>query len=128
MTIDYRIRNIVIAAVLAAAAGLLTIIYVTSSNSDEKASKESVQVYVPSKDYGIGTAGSKIAGSMTMEVVKRDQLVPAAVTNPALIKGLYLVQPVVKGEQLTLRALRAGEGAGPSRDPRGQAARRSDLG
>jgi len=30
MTIDYRIRNIVIAAVLAAAAGLLTVIYVTS--------------------------------------------------------------------------------------------------
>ena len=103
MTIDYRIRNIVIAAVLAAVAGLLTIIYVTSSNSDEKASKESVQVYVPNQDYGIGTAASKISGSMTAQVVQRDQLVAGAVTNPAQIKGLYLTQPVVKGEQLTLR-------------------------
>jgi len=103
MTIDYRIRNIVIAAVLAAAAGLLTVIYVSSSNSDEKASKESVRVYVPAKDFGIGTAGSKIASSMTTEVVTRDQLVSDAVTSPAQIKGLYLVQPVVKGEQLTLK-------------------------
>ena len=103
MTIDYRIRNIVIAAVLAATAGLLTIIYVTSSNSDEKTSKESVRVYVPSKDYAIGTAGKKIADSMTTQVVTRDQLVSDAVTSPAQIKGLYLVQPVVKGEQLTLK-------------------------
>lgn len=103
MSIDYRIRNIVIAAVLAAAAGLLTIIYVTSSRSDEKASKESVRVFVPSKDFGIGTSGSKITGAMTVQVVKRDQLVPEAVTSPAQIRGLYLVQPVVKGEQLTLR-------------------------
>ncbi|MFN8223856.1 MAG: Flp pilus assembly protein CpaB [Gaiellales bacterium] len=103
MSIDYRIRNIVIAAVLAAAAGLLTIVYVTSSRSDEKASKESVRVYVPSRDFAIGTSGAKITGAMTAQVVKRDQLVPEAVTSPAQIRGLYLVQPVVKGEQLTLR-------------------------
>jgi Flp pilus assembly protein CpaB len=103
MTIDYRIRNIVIAAVLAATAGLLTIIYVTSSKNDEKASKESVRVFVPSQDYGIGTAASKISSSMTVQVVKRDQLVAGAVTSPTQIRGLYLTQPVVKGEQLTLR-------------------------
>jgi len=103
MTINYRIRNIVIAAVLAATAGLLTVIYITSSKSDAKASKESVRVYVPSKDFGIGTAGSKVTDAMTTEVVTRDQLVSDAVTSPAQIKGLYLVQPVVKGEQLTLK-------------------------
>lgn len=103
MTIDYRIRNIVIAAVLAATAGLLTILYVTSAKDDEAASKQSVEVYVPSKGYAIGTAGSKIADSMTVQVVKRDQLVPDAVTSPAQIKGLYLTQPVIKGEQLTLK-------------------------
>jgi Flp pilus assembly protein CpaB len=103
MTIDYRIRNIVIAAVLAATAGLLTIVYVTSAKDDEAASKQSVKVYVPSQGYAIGTSGSKIAGSMTTQVVKRDQLVPDAVTSPAQIKGLYLTQPVIKGEQLTLK-------------------------
>jgi pilus assembly protein CpaB len=103
MTIDYRIRNIVIAAVLAATAGLLTILYVTSANNDEAASKESVNVYVPSKNFAIGTAGAKISDSMTAQSVKRDQLVSDAVTSPAQIKGLYLTQPVIKGEQLTLK-------------------------
>ena len=103
MTIDYRIRNIVIAAVLAATAGLLTILYVTSANDDQAASKESVNVYVPNKNFAIGTAGAKIADSMTVQSVKRDQLVPDAVTSPVQIKGLYLTQPVIKGEQLTLK-------------------------
>jgi Flp pilus assembly protein CpaB len=103
MTIDYRIRNIVIAAVLAATAGLLTILYVTSANDNEAASKQSVKVYVPSKDYAIGASGAKIADSMTVQVVKRDQLVPDAVTSPVQIRGLYLTQPVIKGEQLTLK-------------------------
>jgi len=60
-------------------------------------------VYVPNKDFGIGTSAGKIADSMTTQVVTRDQLVSEAVTSPAQIKGLYLVQPVVKGEQLTLK-------------------------
>ena len=59
MTIDYRIRNIVIAAVLAAAAVLLTVIYVTSARNDVTAGNENVTVYVPSKDYAVGTAGSE---------------------------------------------------------------------
>jgi pilus assembly protein CpaB len=103
MTIDYRIRNIVIAAVLAATAGLLTILYVTSANDDKAASAESVKVFVPTKDFALGTSGAKIASSMTAQVVTRDQLVPDAVTSPVQIKALYLTQPVIKGEQLTLK-------------------------
>lgn len=102
MTIDYRIRNIVIAAVLAAAAVLLTVIYVTSARNDVTAGNENVTVYVPSKDYAVGTAGSKIAGHLDKQTVARKNAAPEAVKNPALIKGLYLTQPVYKGEQLTL--------------------------
>ena len=47
MTIDYRIRNIVIAAALAAAAVLLTVVYVTSARNDVATGKENVTVYVP---------------------------------------------------------------------------------
>ena len=54
MTIDYRIRNIVIAAALAAAAVLLTVVYVTSARNDTATGKENVTVYVPSKDYAVG--------------------------------------------------------------------------
>lgn len=103
MTIDYRVRNIVIAAALAAAAVLLTVVYVSSARDEEKAAKQSVTVYVPSKDYPIGTAGSKIVGNLKAETVSRDQAVPEAVAKPAEINGLYTTEPVYAGEQLSLR-------------------------
>ena len=103
MTIDYRIRNIVIAAALAAAAVLLTVVYVSSARNEDKAAKQSVTVYVPSKDFPIGTAGSKIAGSLDAVKVTRDKAVPQAVAKPADVKGLYTTEPVYAGEQLSLR-------------------------
>ena len=102
MTIDYRIRNIVIAAALAAAAVLLTVVYVTSAQNDAATGKENVTVYVPAKDYAIGTAGSTIAGNLDKQTIARKYAAPEAVTNPAVLKGLYLTQPVYAGEQLTL--------------------------
>ncbi len=102
MTIDYRIRNIVIAAALAAAAVLLTVVYVTSARNDTAAGKKNVTVYVPSKDFAVGTAGSKIAGSLDKQTVARKNAAPEAISSPAQLKGLYLTQPVYKGEQLTL--------------------------
>ena len=103
MTVDYRIRNILIAAALAAAAVLLTVIYVTSARSDDQAAKQSVTVYTAAKSYGAGTAGTSIAGGMQKTTVTKSALVKDAVTSPTQINGLYLVQPVVAGEQLTLQ-------------------------
>ncbi len=102
MTIDYRIRNIVIAAALAAAAVLLTVIYVTSARNDVAAGKKNVTVYVPSKDFAVGTPGSKIAGSLEEQTIASKYAAPEAVTGPEQLKGLYLTQPVYAGEQLTL--------------------------
>ncbi len=102
MTIDYRIRNIVIAAALAAAAVLLTVVYVTSAQNDAATGKENVTVYVPSKDYAVGTAGSTIADHLDKQTIARKNAAPEAVTSPAQVKGLYLTQPVYAGEQLTL--------------------------
>jgi len=102
MTIDYRIRNIVIAAALAAAAVLLTVVYVTSAQNDAATGKENVTVYVPSKDYAVGTSGSTIANNLDKQTISRKNAAPEAVTSPAQLKGLYLTQPVYAGEQLTL--------------------------
>ena len=102
MTIDYRIRNIVIAAALAAAAVLLTVIYVTSARNDDAPAQRAATVYVPSKDFAVGTPGSTIAGSVAKQVIARKYAAPEAVTSPAQLKGLYLTQPVFKGEQLTM--------------------------
>ena len=102
MTIDYRIRNIVIAAALAAAAVLLTVVYVTSARNDTAAGKKDVTVYVPSKDFAVGTAGSTIADSLGKQTIASKNAAPEAISSPAQLKGLYLTQPVYQGEQLTL--------------------------
>jgi Flp pilus assembly protein CpaB len=102
MTIDYRIRNIVIAAALAAAAVLLTVVYVTSARNDTAAGKKNVTVYVPSRDFAAGTAGTKVAGSLDKQTIARKNAAPDAITSPAQIKGLYLTEPAYKGEQVTL--------------------------
>jgi Flp pilus assembly protein CpaB len=102
MTIDYRTRNIVIAAALAAAAVLLTVIYVNSARKHDTALKQSVTVYVPSSNYSVGTAGTKIIGNMKAETIARAAMAPHAVTSPDQIRNLYLAEPVYSGEQLSL--------------------------
>jgi Flp pilus assembly protein CpaB len=102
MTIDYRFRNIVIAAVLAAAAVLLTVVYISTARDKDAAQKESVTVYVPSRSFPIGTAGSKVAGSLEKTTVTRSAMAPKAVTDPKEIQDLYTTESVYAGEQLTL--------------------------
>ena len=102
MTIDYRIRNIVIAAALAAAAVLLTVVYVNSARKHDASQKQSVTVYKVNGNYGIGTPGSKIASHLTALTVTKAQMAPNTVTNPDEIRNLYLAEPVYSGEQLSL--------------------------
>jgi pilus assembly protein CpaB len=102
MTIDHRFRNIVIAAALAAAAALLTVVYVSTARDKNAAQKESVTVYVPARSFPIGTAGSKIAGSLEQTTVTRAAMAPKAVTSPDEIKALYTTESVYAGEQLSL--------------------------
>jgi Flp pilus assembly protein CpaB len=103
MTVDYRIRNVLIAAALAAAAVLLTVIYVTSAREDDAAAKQSVTVFTAAKAHGVGTSAASIADTMQKTTVAKSALVKDAVTSPTQLEGLYLVQPVVAGEQLTLQ-------------------------
>ena len=50
----------------------------------------------------MGTAGSKIAGSLEATTVARSAMAPKAVTDPAQIQVLYTTEPVYAGEQLSL--------------------------
>jgi Flp pilus assembly protein CpaB len=102
MTVDHRFRNIVIAAVLAAAAALLTVVYVSTARDEAAAQSEDVTVYVATKTFPIGTAGSKIAGSLEKRTVTRSSMTPKAVASPAEIKDLYTTETVYSGEQLSL--------------------------
>lgn len=102
MTIDYRIRNIVIAGALAAAAVLLTVIYVTTARGDEKAGASQVTVYVAKRDFAAGTAGSKIAKALESVVVQQKAAAPQAIEAPKQVAGLYSAQPIYAGEQVSL--------------------------
>jgi Flp pilus assembly protein CpaB len=102
MTIDYRIRNIVIAGALAAAAVLLTVIYVTTARGDDKAGAKEVTVYVAKRDFPAGTAGSKVAGAVEAVVVQRKAAAPQAIEAPKQVAGLYSAQPIYAGEQVSL--------------------------
>jgi len=101
MTINYKIRNIVIALALAAAAVLLTVVYVTSAKDDEAAGNKQVTVWVAERDFPVGTTGSKIAASLRKEVVPQKAAAPQFVGNPNQVKGLLSTQPIYAGEQLT---------------------------
>jgi Flp pilus assembly protein CpaB len=103
MTIDYRTRNIVIAAALAAAAVLLTVLYVSSSRTHDETQTQSLTVYMSTRSYPLGTSGDKIAGNMKAVTVSRAAMTPQAVTSPDEIKGLYTTEPIYGGEQLTLK-------------------------
>jgi len=103
MTIDYRTRNIVIAAALAAAAVLLTVLYVSSSRKHDETQKQSFTVYTTTRSYPLGTAGAKIAGNLKAVTVSRAAMTTEAVTSPDQIRALYTTEPVYAGEQLTLK-------------------------
>jgi Flp pilus assembly protein CpaB len=103
MTIDYRTRNIVIAAALAAAAVLLTVLYVSSARKHDKTQAESVTVYVSKGSYPLGTAGSKVADNVRAQTVPRSAMTTDAVTNPQQVRNLYTTEPIYSGEQLTLK-------------------------
>ena len=103
MTIDYRTRNIVIAAALAAAAVLLTVLYVSSARKHDKTQAQSVTVYVSTNSYPLGTAGTKVADHVKPTSIPRSAMTTDAVTNLQQIRNLYTTEPIYSGEQLTLK-------------------------
>jgi Flp pilus assembly protein CpaB len=101
----YRARNLVIAIGLALVAMMLTLFYVTNYKRSVQNSTASVQVYVASRDLHSGIAGSELVKSsgLRLEHVKRQDVVPGAISSPDQIQTLVLAGPLYAGEQVTLR-------------------------
>jgi Flp pilus assembly protein CpaB len=97
----YRVRNIVIAVVLAALAALLTSFYVTNYKKQVQQGEELEQVWVASKDIPAGTTGAEAAKLLTSKQVATRTVVPGAISDPAEIQ--IASQPVFAGEQVTVR-------------------------
>jgi len=101
----YRVRNLVIAIGLALVAMMLTLFYVTNYKRSVQNSTASVQVYVASRDLRPGISGSDLVKQQGLraENVRRQDVVPGAISNPDQLSNLVLAGPLFAGEQVTLR-------------------------
>jgi Flp pilus assembly protein CpaB len=102
----YRVKNIGIAVVLAAFAGLLTIFYVTQYKRHVQHGESKVSVLVAARDIPAGTTGAEVVGQhyLTTETVPRRTVVPGAVSSSDQLNNLVVTQQIFSGEQVTTRA------------------------
>jgi len=102
----YRVKNIGIAVVLAAFAGLLTIFYVTQYKRHVQHGESKVSVLVAARDIPAGTTGAEVVGQhyLSAETVFRRTVVPGAVSSSDQLNNLVVTQQIFRGEQVTTRA------------------------
>ena len=98
----YRVRNIVIAVVLAALAALMTSYYVTNYKRHVQQGEKHVQVYVASQDIPAGTAGTDAMGMLKRKAVTQNAVAPGAISKPDEIKTKIASQRIYAGEQVTV--------------------------
>jgi Flp pilus assembly protein CpaB len=97
----HRLRNIVIAVVLAAFAALLTMMYVTSYQERVENSAENVPVLVATDDIPAGTSGSAAASRVEQRMVAQKNVAPGAISDKQQLKDFVVSEPVYEGEQVT---------------------------
>lgn len=110
----YRARNILIAVVLAVAAALLTVFYVSNYKSNVRASSETISVLVAKTDIPQGMLGSQVVAQkmLTTQEIPRKAIVSGTISKPEDIANLIAVQPIYIGEQITARRFGPLEAAG----------------
>jgi Flp pilus assembly protein CpaB len=97
----YRLRNIVIAVVLAAFAALLTMMYVTSYEKRVQKGEEDVSVLVATSDIQAGTSGSAAAARVEERMVAQRNVAPGAVSDKAQLEEFIVSEPIYAGEQVS---------------------------
>jgi Flp pilus assembly protein CpaB len=111
---NYRVRNIGIAVVLAAVAALFTSFYVTNYKRNVQEGEENVTVFVAARDIPAGTPGSKLqsGGMISKNEIARRGVAPGAVSEPDQVRELIAATHVYAGEQITTRRFRPVEERG----------------
>jgi Flp pilus assembly protein CpaB len=98
----YRVRNIVIAVVLAAFAALMTSYYVTNYKRHVQQGEDHVKVFVASQDIPAGTAGADAMHMLKRKTVTKSGVAPGAISTPKEIKSKIASQRIYAGEQVTV--------------------------
>jgi Flp pilus assembly protein CpaB len=98
----YRVRNILIAVVLAALAALMTSYYVSNYKRHVQQGEKHVTVYVAAHNIPANTAGAEAAKMLTTKEVTKSAVAPGAISKPDDLKSFVSSQPIYAGEQVTL--------------------------
>ncbi len=99
----YRLRNILVAVVLAVLAAFLTALYVANYQNRVDAGQENVKVLVASADIAPGTPAAALEGKVSEKEVLRKDLVPAALLELGSVDGQTTSQWIYSGEQVSAR-------------------------
>lgn len=103
MLSNYRVRNSLFAGGLAIVGALLVFVYISTYRKHVQNGANLVNVYVASHNIQAGTDGSTVAGNIHTESVLRRNVVAGAISKPGQISGLVASQPILSGEQVTVR-------------------------
>ncbi len=110
----YRLRNIVLAVVLATLAALLTSFYVSNYKKSVEEAHDNVTVWVAKRDIPPGTTGSEaVSRGMLREVkIARGSVVPGAISSTDQIGDDVATEWVYAEEQVSERRFRPVEESG----------------
>lgn len=97
----YRLRNIVIAVVLAAFAALLTMMYVTSYEKRVQNGEEDVSVLVATSDIPAGISGAAAMARVEQKMIAQRNVAPGAVSEKSQLEEFVVSQPIYAGEQVS---------------------------
>lgn len=106
LDISYRVRNLIIAGVLAACAVALMFMYASHAKKSSTAtSAGDIQVFVASRDIPIGTTGAKVTTGKWFVTRKlpANSVASGAITNPTQLTNEVAIQPTYAGEQIVAR-------------------------
>ncbi len=99
----YRLRNILLAVVLAVLAAFLTALYVANYQNRVDAGQEKVKVFVAKSDIPPGTSAADLQNKVTQKEILRQNLVPIAVSDLDDVKDHTTSQWIYSGEQVSAR-------------------------
>jgi len=102
-TLNYRTRNVLVAAALAILAVALTLIYTSHAKKATQSSNSApVHVLVAARDIPIGTAGSTLAskGWLVVKTYQPTDVPSGAITSANQLMTEVAIQPTYKDEQL----------------------------
>jgi Flp pilus assembly protein CpaB len=99
----YRVKNIGIAVILAAFAGLLTIFYVANYKRHVQNGEKNVPVLVAARDIPAGTTGSEVVEQhyLKEETVPKRTIVPGAISDTSQLNSQVATEQIYRGEQVT---------------------------